>query len=68
MYANAGNLLPMQKVGTDFGKTWRGSAGVGLAVGTSFGRVEVNYSLWQRHQDYDQTAQGLQWGVGIDFL
>ena len=56
------------KVTSEFASSWRGAAGVGLAIGTQFGRVEVNYNLWQRQQDYDQVAPGLQWGVGIDFL
>jgi len=60
--------LPIQKVTSEFASSWRGAAGVGLAIGTQFGRVEVNYNLWQRQQDYDQVAPGLQWGVGIDFL
>ena len=68
VYANAGNLLPLQKVGSDLFKTWRGAAGVGLAMGTNFGRIEVNYNLWNRQQDYDQCAPGLQWGLGVDFL
>ena len=67
-YANAGNLLPLQKVGAEFVKTWRGAWGVGLALGTNFGRIEVNYNLWHRNQDYDQTAPGLQWGLGLEFL
>ena len=68
LFANAGNLLPVQNVTSEFMKSWRGAAGVGLAVGTNFGRIEVNYNLWQRQQDYDQTATGFQWGLGVDFL
>ena len=69
LFLNAGNLLPLRYMfSKDFTKTLRASAGVGLAFGTSFGRIEMNYTMWQRSQGYDQCAPGFQWGLGVDFL
>ena len=69
VYANVGNLVPVQKISTEFMKTWRGAAGIGVAynLNNAF-RLELNYNLWHRNQDYDQIAPGWQWGLGVDFL
>jgi outer membrane protein insertion porin family len=69
LFLNAGNLLPLRYMfSNDFRKTMRASAGVGLAFGTGFGRVEMNYTLWHRSEAYDQCVPGFQWGLGADFL
>jgi outer membrane protein assembly factor BamA len=68
IFATVGNLLPAQRFSSDFKKTLRASAGVGMAIGMNFGRVELNYNLWQRKQDYDQAVPGFQWGIGAEFL
>lgn len=58
----AGTGQSLQERVTDFGTTFRWSAGAGLALPTWFGRFEANYVVVLSQQENDRVKRGLQLG------